>query len=242
MYSAKQKKLRGTGRSKRRFVQLWTNVKRSAAYHGLSLGARCALIELLDKYTGINNGMIPMSVRDLRDRLNCRMRAACNFLHELDDAGLARPTKIGAWRGRVASEWRLTFYRCDLTGDFPVTQWEPRPEPQPEPEPKHKPDPLTNAERQRRFRQKRRNENRNDECTTGSAEVHQGKRKRYVSAPREAQKRNSSIKRNGPSAPREAHIHIYQRNSETIRARKLAWLHRWNGAKIEAPAVPSAAT
>jgi hypothetical protein len=128
MYSAKQKKMRRGPKSKRRFIQIFSNIKRSAAYHGASLGARCALIELLDKYTGCNNGMLSMGVRELADRLNCSQRGACNFLHELDDAGLAHPTKVGAWRGKQATQWRLTFYRCDLTGELPVTHWEPRPE------------------------------------------------------------------------------------------------------------------
>jgi hypothetical protein len=128
MYSAKQKQMRRGPKSKRRFIQIFSNVKRSAAYHGLSLGARSALFELLDKYNGNNNGMISMGVRELQDRLNCSMRSACNFLHELDDAGLARPTKVGAWRGKQVTQWRLTFYVCHLTGELPVTQWEPRSE------------------------------------------------------------------------------------------------------------------
>ena len=45
-------------------------------------------------------------------------------LRELDDAKLAQPVTVGAWRGRRASEWRLTFYRCDKTGELPTTQWE----------------------------------------------------------------------------------------------------------------------
>ena len=40
------------------FVQLYRFIKRSQAWHELSLPARCALIELLDRYNGINNGMI----------------------------------------------------------------------------------------------------------------------------------------------------------------------------------------
>jgi hypothetical protein len=164
--------------SGRRFIQLWTNVKRSAAYHSLSLGARCALVELLDKYDGCNNGMLAMGVRELQERLQCSPRGACNFLRELDDAGLARPTYVGAWRGRKASEWRVMFYRCDKTGDLPVKNWNPA------------------------------------ECTRGSAKVHQGKRRDGLSAPGEAQKRNSSINGYPLSAPGEAHIHIYQGDSD----------------------------
>ena len=107
---------------------LWHNVKRSAAYHSLSLGARAALLELMEKYTGANNGMISMGVRELAGRLKCGLRSALNFLNELDDAGLAHPTQMGVWRGRRATEWRLTFHRCDRTGELPVLNWEARSE------------------------------------------------------------------------------------------------------------------
>jgi len=101
-------------------------VKRSSAYHGLSVYARCALIELIDRYTGANNGTIGLGVRELAEELRCSKNAASKALHELDDAKLAHPLTVGAWRGKRASEWRLTFIRCDKTGELPVTHWEPR--------------------------------------------------------------------------------------------------------------------
>jgi hypothetical protein len=140
-------------RSGRRFLRLWTNVKRSAAYHGVSLGARATLIELLDKYTGANNGLIPMSVSDLVDRLGCSRESALRYLAELDDAGLAHPMRLGTWRGRRATEWRLTFYRCDKTGELPRTQWDEARFPKAETEQRP---PMSNAERQKRFREKRK--------------------------------------------------------------------------------------
>jgi hypothetical protein len=110
-------------KSGRRFIQLWTNVKRSAAYHGLSANARCTLIELLDRFSGVNNGMISMSVRELADLLRCHHATAARALRELDDAGLARPLTGGIWRGKRAAEWRLTFYLCNKTGELPQTNW-----------------------------------------------------------------------------------------------------------------------
>ena len=67
----KSRRAQGSNRrkqSRRRFIQLWTNVKRSDAYHSLSPLARSALFEVLDKFTGINNGMIVMATRDLAER------------------------------------------------------------------------------------------------------------------------------------------------------------------------------
>jgi hypothetical protein len=125
-YSAKQKKMRGRASGKRQFLMLFRNVKRSAAYHGLSVYARAVLLELVDRYDGCNNGMIGLGVRELAYELHCSLNAAGRALRELDDAKLAYPVTVGAWRGRRASEWRLTFCRCDKTGELPTTQWEQR--------------------------------------------------------------------------------------------------------------------
>jgi hypothetical protein len=116
----------GRRKSGRRFIQLYSNVKRSEAYHSLSVIARAMLIEVLDRYTGINNGMIAMSCRDGADALGCSRGAAANALRELDDACLIRPVTGGVWRGKRATEWRLTFYCCDKTGELPVTSWKER--------------------------------------------------------------------------------------------------------------------
>jgi len=126
-YSAKQRRMRGIGgRSKRKFLQLYTNVKRSTAYHSLSPYARSLLLELIDRYNGCNNGMIGLGVREAVYELGCCKGTVSNAMRELDDAGLARPTKVGAWRGKRATEWRLMWLRCDKTGDLPVSVWEQR--------------------------------------------------------------------------------------------------------------------
>ena len=130
-YSARQTKLRKGAKSGRHFIQLFANVKRSEAYHGLTLPGRAALFELIDRYNGCNNGMIALGVRELAHELNCSKDTAARALNELDDAGLARPTSVGAWRGKKSSEWRLLFKRCDKTGDLPVTNWKQRPSYQP---------------------------------------------------------------------------------------------------------------
>jgi hypothetical protein len=67
MSIVKKRRYKGGGR---RFIQLYHNVKRSEAYHGLSVYARCALFELLGRYTGINNGMIGLGCRELSEE--CR--------------------------------------------------------------------------------------------------------------------------------------------------------------------------
>jgi hypothetical protein len=79
------------------FIRLFRFVKRSQAYHDLSLPARCALIEIMDRYTGINNGMIGLSVRTLADALKCSQATATRALRELDDSRLVTATTVGFW-------------------------------------------------------------------------------------------------------------------------------------------------
>ena len=64
MSAGKKRRFKGGGR---RFIQPYHNVKRSRAYHDLGVYARCALFELLERYTGINNGMIGLGCRELAD-------------------------------------------------------------------------------------------------------------------------------------------------------------------------------
>jgi hypothetical protein len=105
---------------------LYHNVKRSEAYHSLSVYARAALLELLERYTGVNNGMIGLGCRELAVALKCSQGKACRVFRELDDSGLARPLTGGIWKGKRATEWQLRFYRCDKTGELPVVNWPPQ--------------------------------------------------------------------------------------------------------------------
>jgi hypothetical protein len=111
------------GKSGPPFVRLFRFIKRSQAWHDLSPLGRCALIEIMDRYNGINNGMIGLGVRELADALRCSRGTAANALREVDDSGLAYPLTGGKWKGKRATEWRLTFHRCDKTGELPIKSW-----------------------------------------------------------------------------------------------------------------------
>jgi hypothetical protein len=212
-YSAKQRKMRGRGKiSGPHFIQLFHYVKRSTSYHGLGAIARALLIELIDRYNGCNNGMIVLGVREAAYEIGCSQMSISRAGRELDDAGLARPTKLGAWRGREATEWRLMWRRCDKTGDLPRSVWvERKPYVQlllPAPAKV----PLTDAERSRRYRHRKteRHENRHDESHQESTEVTLRAHRRDVSNATKAQNGNSSINASRPSNITKAHIHIYQ--------------------------------
>jgi hypothetical protein len=106
------------------FLKLPRFIKRSQAFHELSCEARCALLEILDRYNGTNNGAISLSVRECAYSLGTRCKAtASRALTAVDDSGLARPQEVGVWRGRRATTWRLAWLRCDVTGDLPNKTW-----------------------------------------------------------------------------------------------------------------------
>ena len=115
-YSAKQRKLRGRGKSGGpRFMQLFHYVKRSTSYHGLGF-ARALLIELIDRYNGSNNGMIVLGVREAAYELRCGQCTVGrgHFASSTTPDSLGRPS-WGLGAAVEATEWRLMWRRCDKT-------------------------------------------------------------------------------------------------------------------------------
>ena len=109
------------------FVQMHYYFLDSEAWHRLSPMARCAYLELARVYNGINNGFLGMSVRRLAEQLPCAINSATRALTELELAGFAEPVTIGTFsrRDRMATEYRLTNYRCDRTGMPPTKAYSP---------------------------------------------------------------------------------------------------------------------
>jgi DNA-binding transcriptional ArsR family regulator len=212
-YSAKARRIKGRGsHSGPAFIQLFHYVKRSTSYHGLSPIARALLIELIDRYNGINNGMIVLGVREASYELGVNQSTVSRAARELDDAGLVRPMKVGAWRGRHATEWRLMWRRCDLTGDLPRKVWQEHKRYVQLLLPKPRKEPLSDLERARRYRRRKaeRHADRHDELHHECTEVAPEEHRRDASCTTGAQNGNSSITSRNPSCTREAHLQIYQ--------------------------------
>jgi hypothetical protein len=174
--------------------------------------ARAALIELIDRYNGGNNGHIGLGARELAYELNCSKETAARALRELDDAKLAHPTIVGTWRGRQASEWRLTFLLCDRTGDLPTKNLERRKPFRERPVPTM-PRPgrkaLTDAQRAQRYRRKR-HDNRHAECHQRDAEVSPVTFRRDVSVTHDTQEPKNVTNVTAPSVTHDTHLDIYQ--------------------------------
>ena len=102
-----------------KFVRLFHFVKLSQAWHDLSLAARCALIELIYRYNGGNNGTIGLGVRQLSDALHCSRDTAARALRELDDSKLAVPRTGGHWKASVRPSGASPFIGATRRANFP---------------------------------------------------------------------------------------------------------------------------
>ena len=115
------------GRNKRTrhgppFVQLHWFMLDSEAWRELSAHAQAAYIHLARRYTGSNNGLIALSVRELGQRLSCSKDTASRVLIELENSGFIATETIGTFslKNRKASTYRLTMYRDDRNGHLPT--------------------------------------------------------------------------------------------------------------------------
>ena len=65
--------------------------------------------------------MLGLSVRRASERCNIAKGTAARALLELQERGFIECMKKGAFSRKAphASEWRLTWWGCDVTGDLP---------------------------------------------------------------------------------------------------------------------------
>ena len=70
---------------------------RTEAYTHLSVHGRAALLELLYRFNGANNGEIQISVRQLGKALNCGKNKAGDVFLELQDKGWIKYNKKGSF-------------------------------------------------------------------------------------------------------------------------------------------------
>ena len=101
-----------------RYIRLHHYLPKTSAWLGLSAAARAVYVQIAFRYNGANNGRIAYSVRDAAAECRLNKDTASRAFKELVDGGFIEETRHGGLsrKTRVASEWRLTEYRCDLTG------------------------------------------------------------------------------------------------------------------------------
>jgi len=91
------------------------------AYLSLSCQARAVLIEIARGHDGINNGRLGLSIRRASERCNIARGTAQRAFAELQERGFIDSITKGAFSRKAlhASEWRLTWWSCDVTGELP---------------------------------------------------------------------------------------------------------------------------
>jgi hypothetical protein len=103
-----------------RYVQLHHFMLDSAAWRALTPAARAVYVEIARRYNGANNGRLALSVREAACACNINKDTVGRAVRELTNAGFIEETRHGGLsrKTRVASEWRLTAFTCDLTGSL----------------------------------------------------------------------------------------------------------------------------
>ena len=109
-------------------VRLYRWMLESPAYLSLGCPARGVLVEIARVYDGTNNGRLGMSVRTLTERCRIAEGTVRQALLELQDRGFIECVTKGSFNRKVqhASEWRLTWWECDMSGELPskrFMQW-----------------------------------------------------------------------------------------------------------------------
>jgi hypothetical protein len=104
------------------FVQLFHCWWSSPVIRSLSSVERDAMITIMMRYNGHNNGNLPVSVRWLSRELGVGKSTALRALDHLRAAGLIERVVAGRFQGRLsrATRWRVTCFACDVSGKQPV--------------------------------------------------------------------------------------------------------------------------
>ena len=105
---------------KDRYFALHHYMLKTDAWRALSAPARAVYIQIGFRYDGFNNGRIAFSVRDAASECGLANNTANKAFKELVALGFIEETRYGGLsrKTRIASEWRMTAFKCDLTGAF----------------------------------------------------------------------------------------------------------------------------
>ncbi|MDR7039633.1 DNA-binding transcriptional MocR family regulator [Methylobacterium sp. BE186] len=112
---------KGNSKKEPQHVRLYEWLTESVAWRHLSTDARALYVLLKQKYRGMNNGRIILSVRQAAENLKISKTSAAKSFQELQALGFIEVVIRGAFNSRKdgrATEWRLTEYGCDLSGDL----------------------------------------------------------------------------------------------------------------------------
>lgn len=115
---------RRPSRNKRRdapHVRLYHVMLDSPAYLSLTCPSRAVLVEIWKAFNGTNNGRIGLSIRRASERCKISRGTAQRAFVQLQERGFVECMTKGAFSRKEphATEWRLTWWGCDVTGELP---------------------------------------------------------------------------------------------------------------------------
>ncbi|MER8371731.1 hypothetical protein [Mesorhizobium sp. M1406] len=117
-------------KGKAKFLLIEGHLIRSAAWRHATPNDRALYLEFKWRYDGFNNGRIGLSVRDAAEALGIGKNAASKSFGNLQRLGFVAVVTKGAFSVKLkrATEWLLTEYKCDVTGELPrkdFMRWRP---------------------------------------------------------------------------------------------------------------------
>jgi len=112
---------KGRSKSGQSFFMLRHDILKSEAWLSLNPSSRAVLIQLMGRFNSSNNGFIGASVRDLADECNIAIGTVTTAIKTLEAVGFIVTMRKGGFSCKVklASEYRLTWIKCDKTGHKP---------------------------------------------------------------------------------------------------------------------------
>ena len=109
--------MKNKGATTHRFVRLTLGMMETKAWQSLDGNARAIYVALATIYCGSNNGRIGCSVRQAARTVSVSPATAARSMTRLQERGFIVAMTKGYFKlKRHATEWRLTEFRCDVTG------------------------------------------------------------------------------------------------------------------------------
>ena len=109
-------------RSHARIYSEWLGLP---SWRALSPQAVKLLVEILGRFRPGDNGRLPLSARLAGEYLNASKATGARALRELDDNGWIRPMRLASFADRkgTATDYRLTMFSDDVTGEIPTREY-----------------------------------------------------------------------------------------------------------------------
>jgi hypothetical protein len=114
------------------FFGLEVFILKTQAWQSLSPVARSIYLEIGAIFDWTNNGRLALSARQIADRMPISRATATRGFSELERKGFIAARKRSGFNmksgERRATEWRMTRYKCNVTGDLPTKNfmaWKP---------------------------------------------------------------------------------------------------------------------